>query len=158
MGATKAYLSQAESESLVNWLVAHGGTYPKYAIWCEDNKIATDVRFTPAYFRNWMQRKRALIQKTRASHRQAIRDASVMDRAARLTSLEHTLGRLERTIMSTEDLSPDSLVRLEEQKRKTLESIAKERGEFNRAPEEDPAAKPAASLGAGFAALYRAGS
>lgn len=128
-------LSQFEVTLLQEWVVAHGETWHAYLDFCEKYQIGPEKRFTPAYYKTWVQRRRSVVQGGREKERELIRRGSVLTRELRLRSLEEAFSRLERRIAAEEgEMPPDVLVRLLEQQRKTLEAISKERGEFGVRP------------------------
>ncbi|MDE2104987.1 MAG: hypothetical protein KGL39_47555 [Patescibacteria group bacterium] len=128
--AHTSFLTPEEKRSLLDWIGAHGEGYPGYLDWCEREAIPNERRFTKASYGSWVQRRRLKVQASRANHREESRRQSRMDREARMLALEATFARLDQLTRNSGVDDPDKLVRLEEQKRKTLEAIAKERGEW----------------------------
>lgn len=130
-----AFLSRQQQSDLLEHVVNAGEKYDAYLKWCEERGITE--RFTEAYFPRWVQKHRRMLQARRTEHQQVVRAESVYDRAMRVRTLEASLNRLEGAAMvalANDDLR--SLVMIEEQKRKHMESIAKERGEFNVKPQD----------------------
>lgn len=131
MPGIKAYLTKGEKALLVSYVAHAGEEYNRYIEWCDQNFIAKERRFTPYYLKRWIQRRRVAVQNARQELREAARKASLHDKESRLKTLEAQAERLQERIENTKD--DNIYLRLEEQLRKTLESIAKERGEFNNA-------------------------
>lgn len=150
----KAFLSKAEQTDLIAWMVGHQGNYVRYIEWCDKNEIPPENRFTKDYLKRWTDRKRALFRARAAQVGEDLRRQSSMDRGRRLKELETLAARLEE--MAAKEKDPAMLVRLAEQIGKTLERIAKERGEWLKAPEdaEDETAAANRQLRDAFAAHF----
>lgn len=124
----------------MEFVAGKGENYPRYLQWCEERHIPGECRFKEAYFHKWVGKHRPTVQRKREEHKAEVRAESIYDRQSRLRILEASLERLEaaaQALGENEKFDPGDLVRLEEQKRKTLESIAKERGEFGTKPSAD---------------------
>lgn len=137
-GRIKAYLTRPQMASYLTWAGGAGSAYEEYIQWCNRNFIPVDKRFTRASHKVWIQRHRKQLIQCREEHREALRIVSRMGREDRVRAHEESLIRVEALIRSTEMLKISEYVALEEQKRKILESIARERGEYNRVSEEAP--------------------
>ncbi len=136
MPATKAFLSRPEQDDLIAWMVGHQGNYERYTQWCDKNGIPLENRYTLDYLRRWTQKRRARFQDRARKVEEDLRKASTMDRAARLGKLEAIVAQLEDMMVGEQ--RPDILVKLAEQLEKTLDRIARERGEYGKAPEDGP--------------------
>ena len=123
-------LSERQKELLLDFVCANGEIYAKYAEWAPRMGLRV---FSHRYFRNWVQRHRAKIQTERILIAHRGRTMSVIDRKARLSHLESDLFELDTNISGA---APEILIKLIEQKRKVLQAIAIERGEWN--AKEDP--------------------
>lgn len=137
--ANKSFLSAAEKRDLMEHLAAKGENYDRFIEWCEKHGVPPERRYTKDTLHKWYGRRRDQIRALREQHRVQVRKDSTFDKTVRLQKLEDAATRLERRLEEfdiTEGTWAD-YARLEEQLRKTLESIAKERGEFNRADEDD---------------------
>lgn len=142
MTGIKAYLSKREKSELVEFVAAVGENYDRYLEWCEKHSAKP---FSRNYFKRWVQRRRYIIQQIRLKQKDEIRRLSTYNKDRRLEELERVSEYLLSTIdqmVSHDVCSPtckpvETLIKLMEQHRKTLEAIAKERGEFNK-PEESP--------------------
>lgn len=123
-----SFLSPVQKQSLLDWIGAYGEGYGRFLEWCDREGIPEDKRYTKPSYQSWVQRRRRSVKESRTRHHEEVRQQSRMDRDARMVALEETFKRLDA--MSHEIEDSDKLTRLEEQKRKTLEAIAKERGEW----------------------------
>lgn len=135
------YLSTTEEDLLIRHVAAHGERYRDFVDWCDEKEIPPHRRFTMLSYRKWVQRHRQTIKDLREKARQETLKTSKFHRASRLKELEDTMVRigalLDGTLEGKLPLTVSDIVRLEEQRRKTLEHIAKERGEWLKPPEED---------------------
>ena len=130
-----SFLSRQQQSDLLEHVVNAGEKYDAYLAWCDERGITE--RFTEAYFPRWVQKHRRLLQARRTEHQQVVRAESVYDRAMRVRTLESSMARLEGAAMDAlANKNLRALVMIEEQKRKNMESIAKERGEFNVKPQD----------------------
>jgi hypothetical protein len=134
MAKTEPYLTQAERAELVNWLIEGGKNYDSYLGFCTKFGIPASRQWTKKYFTLWCHRHRKSLQVQEERRLSVLRRGSSWDREKRLRTLEDTLERLEIAIailMKEKPLDVGKLVRAEEQKRRTVEQIAKERGEWD---------------------------
>lgn len=124
----KKFLSRHAEDLAVHFVVVHGASYDKFAAFARENNWET---FTESYFYKWLRKPRIKrrIEAERDVARAEARERIQVTRDDRLAELQATLARCNRLL--SDDLSVSDVVRLEEQKRKTLEAIAKERGEWN---------------------------
>lgn len=125
-----SYLSPTQKQSLIDWIGSCGEGYERFLEWCDRESIPEEKRYTRASYQSWVQRRRTSVQSARSRHRDETRRKSRMDREARMIALEDAFQRLDTLTRSGEIEDSDRLLRLEEQKRKILEAIAKERGEW----------------------------
>jgi arsenate reductase-like glutaredoxin family protein len=142
----RRYLNQNETRDLIYHIAGKGEGYDKYIEWCERNYIQN--RFSPAYLHKWVQKKRISIKAARVEHAEEVKKNALADKQLRVSLLEGTVSRLrdmQKVIIDGGHDCPecdkphvdvDKLLRVEEQLRKTLEAIAKEMGEFNKAPDQ----------------------
>ena len=150
----RRFLTKPEQDSLIEWAAEHGENYERYIRWADENHIAQDNRFSNTYFRRWVQRRRPQVQNMRQRHMLDVRAGSLMDREGRLRKLEEDFARLELAAVQLGSDEPKTLVMVIEQRRKVLEAIAKERGEYGVAPQPiDVSADMNRALQAGFARL-----
>lgn len=127
MASIQPFLSKQQQLDLIEWLAVNSDKrYDLYTEWCARTGAKP---FSPNYLRTWTQNHRELIQKAREQHRREARAESVMARTQRLHALEDSFIRLDE-LSKSEGLTSVDVVRLEDQKRKTLEAIARERGEW----------------------------
>ena len=136
MPATKAYLNRAEQQDLIAWMTGHQGDYARYLEWCERNEKPETQRFTKYYLNRWTQRKRVHFQARARQVEEDLRRQSALDRGRRLKLLEDMVSGLQAVLARETD--PNTIVRLTEQIGKTLDRIARERGEYGKPPEEGP--------------------
>lgn len=141
----KRFLTQSERKSLIQDVAARGENYERYTEWCNRNFI--QHRFTPAYFHKWVDKNRIAIKAARVEHQEEIKKNALADKQLRVRILEETVVRLQEMRASIlhgghdcpecekPHIDVDKMLRVEEQLRKTLEAIAKEMGEFNKAPD-----------------------
>lgn len=128
----KAFLTEVQQDSLTEWVAGRGEGWATYEEWCDTNLIPEERRFTTYSWRVWVQRKRPKIHAKKAQRQDRLKDYSELDKQKRILILEEAITRLRRMIQE-DDLSVLDLIRAEEQIRRSLESIAKERGEFAKA-------------------------
>jgi len=143
----KAYLSQRAKKELIEWVAANGENYNLYRELCEKRGWTP---YTPKYFHTWIYRRKGKLDLARADHAEEVRKMSVYSRERRVEELEQDVGRINAVIIAFENekmhicshcellhtTTPDTLIKLSEQKRKLLEAIAKERNEWGREPRE----------------------
>ena len=135
-------LSYIEEDILLDYIVAHGGSYRLYLLFCEETGVKEDRRYTEATYRNWQARRRDRILQKREEQKRILREGSLLDRKNRLQMLEADVARIEMALADRahqEIVDPLVDIRLMEQKRKLLESISRERGEFGVKPEDGEA-------------------
>lgn len=150
-----SYLTRQETEDLVKYVAGTGENYQRYLHWCDERMIPEDRRFTAQYFHRWVHRKKPKVWAAKAQNQAAIREAATLHKNARVAKLQQSVERLERELERLEGCghecescgqlhitNTDTVLKVEEQIRKTMESIAKELGEFNKPPDEKPDAVP----------------
>lgn len=153
--ASGRYLTKNEEESLVRFVAAKGENYERYLEWCEAEKIPEERRYTPGSFHNRVNKVRLRINSEKAEIQDLARDAAVMTKERRVTRLQRQLDRIEGMLMdaTSEDYTHECegcgkthfdlnvIAKMEDQYRKTLESIARELGEWGKlevpSPTED---------------------
>lgn len=153
----KPTLSKVEKQELAQYVAGVGENYERYK---EYAQARSWYIFTPAYFRRWVQNHRNMVRKYRAQHQVEVRRLSTLGKEERIQQLELDLDAIN-TILASDNLlphdcdcggihgsaKPADTVRLLEQKRRTLQAIAQERGEWNKASEETPPEKGSSVLG-----------
>lgn len=158
----KAYLSRMEKLDLIKFIAATGESYVRYVEWAKAKHV--ENVFTERYFHTWVQRRRPQITEERARIRDEVRRMSTYDKDRRLQELEKVAEFLldEMEHMRIHDVCSktckpiETFLRLAEQQRKTLETIARERGEFNK-PDQESDDRDTKSLIAKREALNRLG-
>ncbi len=133
---SQSFYSVTEEDLLVRHIAAHGERYRDYIDWCNTHDIPEHRRLKETSFPRWVQRRRMMVKNIREQARQEIIKTSNFPRAKRIQELEGTIERLN-DMLEMEQLTASDLIRIEEQRRKTLEQIAKERGEWLKPPEDD---------------------
>lgn len=130
LAATKAgsFLSDKERTDLISFVAGTGENYDRYLEWAAKRDVTV---YTKAYFHRWVQKWRSAIQTARVKHIADVRAGAQYTRNKRLETLQDAAERL-LSVIEREGLPVDALLKAEEQLRKTLESIAKETGEFNK--------------------------
>lgn len=128
VGRWNQKITRVQKKHLLTFAAGAGENYAAYLKFCETHSIPT---FTKAYWPVFVQRNRRTVQAIRQGLIAQIASEAMMDRKARLSLLEDDIARIE-DIFSTqlEELTVDQVVKLTDQKRKTLEAIAKERSEW----------------------------
>lgn len=150
MAGIKSYLSKREKEELVRFVAGTGENYTRYLEWCEKRNAKP---FTKSYFHMWVQRRRSIIQEERIRQKEEIRRLSVYDRQRRLEELERIgeylleqMDNIRAHELCGASCKPiETLLKLMEQHRKTMEAISKERGEWNK-PDQQPNASETRAL------------
>lgn len=142
----KAFLSAAERKDLVKFVAATGENYERYLEYCTQRGWRP---FTQKYFHTWIQRRRQYVQAERQVHREEVRKMSMYDKERRVSDLEHLADTLKKQITKNVE-DPRVLVSLSEQLGKTLERIAKERGEWLKGEEQARDVTPRDRLISGF--------
>lgn len=126
-------LSARQKGLLAVYIGTHGENYEKYLAWAQQTGMPV---FTRAYLHLWINRNRPLVQSERALLIHTARRAGVLDRQARQEHLEADILYLDSELKN----APVELaLKLIEQKRKLLETLAKERGEWmGKENDDDP--------------------
>lgn len=132
-----SYLTPTQRQDLLKHLSEYGTNYERYLRWASDNGLENDRIYSAAYVRKLFFRKRDIIRKITEENFKKVRRDSTMDRAKRIEALEDSYARLERAARGVPPEDITGLTRVEEQKRRILEAIAKERGEFGKSPEDN---------------------
>lgn len=151
----RSYLTPREKAELVEFVAASGQSYERYKEWCGLHHV-TNI-WTPQYFNTWVQRRRAKVQTARAEHQEHVKKQSTYDKERRLFEYERDLELVNKALRYATKgrphdcpyckevhepyVSPAEILKLLDIKRKHLESIAKERGEWMR-PESTESNEP----------------
>lgn len=130
----KSYTSAREKNDLIEFIAATGENYDRYLEWCAARGVKP---YTKKYLHTWIQRRRPKIKQMRIKHDEEIQRMSMFDRERRIRELENDLDTLNHLISKNFDI-PELLVKLLEQKRKTAQAVAQERGEWNRPEAKEP--------------------
>lgn len=133
MPARRSELTRQAKEDLMLYIALNGENYDKYKAFCAQRGYYV---FTPHYLHNWVGRHRDAIVALRTTHTETVKQASEYDRKKRLTGLERNAERLQERIdavLEDPNNSDELLIKLMEQHRKLMETIAKERGEWLKA-------------------------
>lgn len=128
-------LNERQKRLLATYIALNGENYQRYADWARGQGIPL---FTPAYLHRWVNKNRPEIRLERGVIYERLRMKSQLDRESRLAHLEEDVLRLDHLLR---DADADLSIKLIEQKRKCLQAIAEERGEWrskdeNRASDE----------------------
>ncbi len=145
----KSFLTRNEKHDLAKFVAGVGQNYERYCKYAEQRGW---TKFTPFYFRRWIQNHQALVKRYRVMHVEEVQRISIYDRIKRLEALERSVELIDsHLLMETADygphecsecgrsheiLGPDMAIKLMEQKRKLLEQIAKERNEWMKPSDE----------------------
>lgn len=128
-GFSPSFLTSDQKRRLAHHIALCGTNYKRYLEFCEREQLRP---YTAEYLRKWAKKYRQLIQSEREQHFLSIRAKSALDRSARLSILEDTAMKLNDEFQrALADGEREAALKLAEQLRKQLESIAKERGEYN---------------------------
>lgn len=132
-------VTNLQKKDLINWAAGAGENYERYLDFCARHDIPV---FARGYWRNFVQRHRRIVQAIRQEHILTVAKEARMGRKARIEMLEADAARCEDIIAKSgpegdDSLSVDQLARMMDQKRRTLESIAKEMGEWGTPPEDE---------------------
>jgi hypothetical protein len=147
--ANKAYLTPVQSKNLLDYIAGNSESYDHYNHWADREEIPPEKRFTTYGYPMWVHRHRAQLKLAREEHRKATWGGSQFDRNLRLRELEASYERLRG--LTSDDVKVT--LSIEDAKRKTLELIAKERGETNLkalTPEDDEKNKVTETLAKAF--------
>ena len=137
----EAFLTQPQKKQLIRYIAGAGENYGKYLEFCKQFGLK---EFSPAYLRRWVQRHREKIQIEREIVKMEIAEAAAYGRKRRVAELEADLERINYRIANIEvaahtclecgdvhDISLDLLMKATEAKRKLMQAIATELGEWN---------------------------
>jgi hypothetical protein len=149
----EAYLTPPQEKNLIDYVVGHSEAYAHFVHWADREELPPERRYTEASWRVWLQRHRAQIKAVREAHRQATWTGSTFDRKKRLQELEESYEKLRGLISD----DPKTVIAIEEQKRKLLEFISRERGEFGQkvSPDEQATISTNEKLSKAFGGLSR---
>lgn len=144
-GKIEPYLSYIERGELARFVAGKGQNYDAYV------KYATERGwkvFTKSYYNNWCWRHRPLVLRFRAELMDELRQQTYYDKESRIKSMEMDVDAINARLRNEHSshictecgfvhspTSSDSLVKLIDTKRKLMESIAKEKDEFNKKSE-----------------------
>jgi len=149
-------ISQAQKRDLLSFVAGAGENFDFYLKFCERFNIPTFSRY---YWRTWVQRHRAEVQRLRKEHLLAVAAEARFGRKERQEALQADIDRLEQILVKQNDeedeLTVDQVVKIMDQKRKNMEALAKEMGEWGVMPDTAPPNPAGAALGAAAAALLQ---
>lgn len=126
MAGIKSYLTPRLKRELVHFIAVNGENYERYYQWTEAKGVKA---FSKAYLHNWVYKRLDKIKEVRTEFDEAVRRQSTFDRERRVDELEQDINKLNVLFFSNTD-RPDIQLKIIEAKRKVIESISKERGEF----------------------------
>lgn len=127
MPARHREISPQAFKDLVEFVAANGTSYARYVRYAEQNNLG--YIYTEGYWRQWVKRRKGRLEEARARHEKEVRERTVLAKEDRVKKLEAAVARLEG-LLASDELSITDQVKVEEQLRKNLESIAKEKGEY----------------------------
>lgn len=138
----RSYLSRQEKYDLLKFVAATGENYQRYLEWARAKHV--ENVFSENYFHTWVARRRTILQEERARIRDEVRRMSVYDKDRRLQELErvseYLLDEMEHMRIHdqcSKTCNPMNMfLKLSEQHRKTMETIARERGEFGKSDQQ----------------------
>lgn len=125
----KAFMSQREKSDLIDFIAVTGENYDRYLEWCKQRGI--EKVFTKKYLHTWVQRHRPRVKVARIRVEEEIRRMSMFDKEKRIRELENDIDMVNQLVQKSYDI-PEMMVKLLEQKRKLLQAVAQERGEWLR--------------------------
>jgi|3_EtaG_2_1085321.scaffolds.fasta_scaffold07126_4 protein subunit release factor A len=145
------FLSDRAEEKLIQFTAANGENFDMYLHFAEAQGWKT---FTQKSYHNWIFKPRIhrRIVAVREGVASDIRDGMKLEREARVDMLERDVDRIE-DLLDGGELSAQETIRLIDQKRKNLEAIAKEAGEWNKPADKNA---PDSALGGLFKELLKA--
>lgn len=146
----KAFYAKKEQEAILRNAAGSSEMYDRYVEFAE-RMWPGRQKWTKYYYQRWIQKRRAILNEYRGEQQEQIREETMYNRNKRIEDLEMGLARLDEMLESeaidphdcdtcgyTHDIiSPSDLTKLLEQKRKLLEAIAKERGEWLKEEKDD---------------------
>lgn len=154
------YLTKPEEALLIAFVGAKGENYSRYLDFCDRNEIPDSRRFTEQYFHVWCTRHRSALSLAKAHQADVVRSESTLDRENRIALLEEAVVRFREDIRVLTELKDrieeevveegfthrirripsciETRLKVEEQLGKTLDRIAKERGEYAKGEDRKP--------------------
>ena len=136
------FLTDEEKSLFLTWVAGHGTAYKDYLIWCEEMSIPNERRYTEKSLKVIIQRNRPAMKQRQIQVNQQAIAAAAFPRYVRIAALQKAVERLDAKLEMSDELSVRDYVALEEQRRKTLETIAREMGEYGKSPEDDRTNRP----------------
>ena len=134
MPRIRAYLNDRERAELIHHVSVAGENYDKYVAFATPRGWKL---YTKRYLHNWVGRHRQAIRLERERHLFDLRKLSLLDRQKRLVMLEKASSRLEERLEAAlAEGDDEKVVKLAEQMRKQLQSVAIERGEWQQKDEK----------------------
>lgn len=127
------FLLPSQIVLLEEYVALDDPSYDGYMKWCNNNNIDPKMRFTPRYFLNWKRRRGKTIKAIREKFSAGVGRGVVFDRRHRLAALEDDLVLIKvamESLLPTQAGYTDDLIKLSEQKRRVLQAIAQQRGEW----------------------------
>lgn len=142
-------ITESQKKLLIIWAAGAGENWDKYQVFADKNMIPKFA--SKNSWANFVQRNRAKVQAARRELVYQVVQDSTMSRKKRIEMLEADANRCEQIIATSgpegdDSLSVDQLARMMDQKRRTLESIAKEMGEWGVAPDDEGGRGPSNPL------------
>lgn len=149
---TRRRISVRAEQDLIQWIAANGQNYDMFlGFW--ERQGWPGKPFTRGYLKKWCWKKYDRIQAARAEHKQRILEQTYMNKERRIRLLTESVERIQAALDKMFESAPHrcpecgeehlslgvaEYLRLEEQLRRTLETLAKEYGEYNRPGDESP--------------------
>lgn len=131
-----AKITLVQKKHLLDYAAGAGENYEAYLRFCAKFNIPT---FTKGYWRQFLQRNRRILQELRKGHVAAVAAEARLGRKNRIALLEDDIARIEKIFETQfEELTVDQVQKMMDQKRKTLEAIAKEMNEWLQKDDDAP--------------------
>lgn len=153
MGNKQIY-TKNEQETILRHVAGASEGYHVYSD-LADRLWPGERKFTPYYYKIWINRRRDRLREMREEVKEEVKKASMLNKVSRIEELEESVRMLNdalaEDVISTHlcdvcekkhsPISAADLTKLLEQKRRTLESIAKERNEWLKDEKKDDSAE-----------------
>lgn len=152
-GQIIAYLSPVQKQVLINYLALEGTSYNNYLKWTQENDIPLARRYTESSWKSWLKIHRAQIKALREELKISLGRGTAQTRKRRLAALEDDLVVVMRAMADvdlTTTAGKELWIKLSEQKRRLLQAVAQQRGEWGTKMEDDKPTRGPASLAAQF--------
>lgn len=146
----KRRIPRRSEDELIHWLAANGQNYEMFLKFWEKQGWATKP-FTKEYLKRWAWKRLDRIQAARAEHKSKLMQEILMNKERRIQILTDSVQRIQAALDKMFESAPHvcptcgedhitmsvkDYLMLEDQLRKTMESLAKEYGEYNRPNEQ----------------------